>query len=162
LRWISTFAMLACATLSLAAGPITTTAQVEIEDAHGNIPLKPDEKVAVMFLAAIQSIESDCQMHAGGACTMEQMVAGPKATDSWRINKLKFDPATDPNYTYSVKVNGRAWEARADPKRQGLAGFYYISKFSSPDAYYNPNGPAGAMDRQLTSRSISGDSFSVR
>ncbi len=149
---------------AIAAPPasLSTTAQIEIEDANGKIPLHAEEKVAVMFLAAIQSIQSDCQMHAGGACTLEQMIAGPKATDNWHINHLKFDPATDPNYTYTVKVNGKSWEAHADPKRQGLGGFYYMAKFVSPDAYYNANGPAGPMDRQLTSRSISGDSFSVR
>jgi hypothetical protein len=144
------------------AGPITTTAQVEIEDANGKVPLKLEEKIALMFLTAIQSIEFDCQMRSGAACTMDQMVAGPKATDGSRINRLKFDPAADPNYGYSVKVNGKAWEAHADPKRQGLGGFYFIAKVMSPDAYYSPNGPAGPMDRQLTSRSISGDSFSVR
>ena len=129
----------------------TTTAQVEIEDAQGKIPLRSEEKVAVMFLSAIQSIELDCQLRAGSACTMDQMVG-----------RLKYDPAGDPNYTYAVKVNGKAWEAHADPKRQGLGGFYFMARVMSPDAYYNPNGPAGPMDRQLTSRSISGESFSVR
>lgn len=165
LRWISTVAALACAALSCAAAlpaVFATNAVVEIEDANGQIPLKPAEKIAVMFLAAMQSIQGDCQMHAGGACTLEQMVAGPKSTDNWHINRLKYDPSADPDYTYTVKVNGRSWEAHANPKRQGLGGFYYIAKFASPEAYYNPNGPASPMDRQLTSRSISGDSFSAR
>ncbi len=136
---------------AVAPGTIATSAQVEIEDANGKIPLKYDEKIAVMFLTAIQSIELDCQLHASKACTMDEV-----------LPRLKYDPASDHNYTYSLKVNGRAWEAHADPNRQGLGGFYFIAKVMSPDAYYNPNGPAGAMDRQLTSRSISGDSFSVR
>ena len=141
---------------------ITTTAKVEVEDANGKIPLKPEEQIAMMFLSAIQSIQSDCQLHAGGACTIEQMVAGPKAADNWHISKLKYDPAMDPNYAYTVKVNGKAWEARADPKKPGLGGFYFFAKMMSPDAYYNATGPAGPMDRQLTSRGIMGDSFSVR
>ena len=144
------------------AGSPTTTAQVEIEDSNGKIPLKSEEKIALMFLGAIQTIQFDCQMHAAGACSMDQMLAGPKATDNSHISRLKYDPASDPNYTYTVRVNGKAWEAHADPKRQGLGGFYFMAKIMSPDAYYNPNGPAGPMDRQLTSRSIMGDSFSVR
>jgi len=145
-----------------AAAAITTTAQVEVEDDSGKVALKPEEKVAVMFLAAIQAIQGDCQMHGEGACTLDQMLEGPRSIDNWHINRLKYDPAGDPNYTYTVKVNGKAWEAHADPKRPGLAGFYYYARFGSPDAFYNPSGPAGAMDRQLTSRSIMGDSFSVR
>ena len=145
-----------------AAGGLTTAAIVEVEDASGPIVLKPEEKIAMMFLSAIQSIELDCQMRAGAACTMEQMVAGPKSLDNSHINRLKYDPAADPNYAYVVKVNGKSWEARADPKSPGLGGFYFITKFVSPDAYYNANGAAGPMDRQLTSRGISGDSFSTR
>ena len=133
------------------SGSITTTAKVEAEDANGKIALKPEEQIAMMFLTAIQSIELDCSLHSGAACTMEQMKP-----------KLKYDPATDPNYAYTVKVNGKAWEARADPKKAGLGGFYFITKVMSPDAYYNEKGPAGPMDRQLTSRGIEGDSFSVR
>jgi hypothetical protein len=106
-----------------------------------------------MFLSAIQSIESDCQMRMGAACTLDQMIAG-----AW----LKYDPAVDPNYAYTVKVNGKAWEARADPRRPGLGGFYFVTKFMSPDAYYNATGPAGPMDRKLTGRGIMGDSFSTR
>jgi hypothetical protein len=154
--------MLSPAAALAQGGAPTTSATVEVEDANGKIALKPEEKIALMFLSAMQSIEGDCQRHAGGACTLEQMVAGPKPSDNWHINKLKYDPATDPNYAYTVKVNGRAWEARADPKKPGVGGFYFIAKSMSPDAYYNASGPAGPMDRQLTSRSIMGESFSMR
>src|SRR5262249_6974632 len=58
-----------------AASPsaISTNAEVEIEDANGKIPLKPAEKVALMFLTAFQSIELDCVLKNSAACTMDQM-----------------------------------------------------------------------------------------
>ena len=132
------------------SGSITTTAKVEIEDAKGKIALKPEERIAMMFLSAFQSIELDCTLRANAACTMDQMKG-----------KLKYDPVMDPNYSYTVKVNGKAWEARADPKKPGIGGFYFIAKIMSPDAYFNEKGPAGPMDRELTSRGIEGDSFAV-
>jgi hypothetical protein len=141
---------------------IQITAKVEVEDDHGKIALKPPEQLAVMFMTAIQSIEGDCQRHVGEACTMQQMVNGPPAKDKWHVKKLKYDPAIDENYTYTVTTSGQKWEARADPKKPGLGGFLWSAKGFSPDAYYNAKGPASTADRKLTGRSVDGDSFAVQ
>jgi Concanavalin A-like lectin/glucanases superfamily len=144
-------------------GPIATNAKVEIEDSSGPVRLKSEEKIAIMFLTAIQSIELDCQMRVKHACAMDELLVGPVATDGARLAHLKFDPATDPNYTYTLSASGMAWEAHANPRRPGLAGFYFLAKMmAGPDATYNAGGAASAIDKQLTSRSIEGDSFAVR
>jgi hypothetical protein len=115
-----------------------------------------------MFLSAIQNIERDCQMRAKHACTMDQLLAGPVTADGARLAHLKFDPAADPNYTYTLSASGMAWEARANANKPGLAGFYFLSKTFSVDVTYNRAGTASAIDKQLTGRSINGDSFAVR
>lgn len=76
------------------------------------------------------------------------------------LGRLKFDPRTDPNYTYTLGVVGTAWEAHANAKKAGFGGFYSFS-LSFPAAYvfYNANGTASVITRQLTDRSIEGDSF---
>ena len=141
---------------------IQTSAKVEVEDEHGKVALKRPEQIAVMFLTAIQSIEGDCQRHVGEACTMQQMVNGPPAKDKWHVKKLKYDPAVDENYTYTVTATGQKWEARADPRKPGLGGFLWTAKGFSPDAFYNPKGPASTSDRKLTGRSVDGDSFAIQ
>ena len=145
-----------------AAGPFATTATVEAEDARGPVRLKREEQIALMFLTAIQNLEDACQLHAGHACTLNELLAGPAPADKWPIGRLKFDPAGDANYTYTVRTSGKAWEAHADPKKAGLGGFYFYAKFGAAEAYYNAAGSAGAMDDALTSRSVMGDSFATR
>ena len=150
-------------TAASATGPFATTAIVKVEDGSGPIALKREEQIALMFLTAIQNIESDCQRRAKGACSLDQVLAGPTATDGSHIDRLKFDPKTDPNYAYTLAVSGTAWEAHANGKKPGLGGFYFFSKrFGTTDAYYSPAGAATAMDKELTSRSIEGDSFATR
>jgi hypothetical protein len=145
------------------SGLIATNAKVEVEDSNGPVRLKGEEKIAIMFLTAIQSIELDCQMRVKRACTMDQLLAGPVAADGAHLAHLKFDPSMDPNYTYTLSASGMAWEARANPRKPGLAGFYFLAKMmTGPDATYNADGMASAIDKQLTSRSIEGDSFAVR
>jgi hypothetical protein len=81
-----------------ASSPFATKAKVTVEVKEGELPLKPEERVAFMFMSAISTLEDDCRRHAGHACPLEELVRGPKATDGWSIQKLKFDPAkTDPN-----------------------------------------------------------------
>lgn len=143
-------------------GPFATTAKVEVEDSDGPVKLKREEQVAVLFLTAFGQIESDCQYHAKHACTMDQLVSGSTA-GGFRIGHLKFDPKTDPNYTYTLAASGLAWEARAVPKKPGLIGFYFFSRsFPQVTVTYNSSGMAGAIDKELGTRSIEGDSFSVQ
>jgi hypothetical protein len=144
------------------AGPFATTAKVEVEDSNGPIALKREEQIAIMFLTAIQNIENNCQLRANRACTLDQLLAGPVAADGSHIDRLKFDPKTDPNYTYTLAASGMAWEAHANAKKRGLLGFCFLSKnLGSPNATYNPAGIASVIDKDLTSRSIEGDSFAT-
>ena len=85
-------------------------------------------------------------------------------SDSSHVEHLKFDPKTDPNYTYTVGANGTAWEAHATPKKTGLVGFYFMARGfpGIPTVTYNRAGAAGVIDNELNSRSIDGDSFATR
>jgi hypothetical protein len=146
-------------------GAFATTAKVEAEDDNGPIALKREEKIALMFLTAIQELEYDCQSRAKKACTMEQLLSGSSVPDGSHIGRFKFDPRTDPNYTYvlAASTSGTAWEAHANPKKPGFSGFYFFSTgFPTVTAYYNPAGPAALIDKQLTGRGIEGDSFAAR
>jgi hypothetical protein len=144
------------------SGPFATKAKVEVKDSNGDVPLKREEQIAIMFLTAIQQIENGCQVNANHACTMDELLAGPKAPNNWPIPRLKFDPKIDPNYSYSLATDGMAWQAHANPRKPGLAGFYFVSNGSPSDsAYYNPAGNATDTDKELTDRGIEGDSFTT-
>jgi hypothetical protein len=147
-----------------APAPIaTTTATVEIESAKGKIPLKPAEKIALMFLTAIQQVEFYCNFGGHDSCPLASFLPGLPQTGHEPKSRLEFDPASDPNYRYTVRTNGPAWEAHADPTKPGLAGFYfYGGAMRGSEAYYNPGGPATLKDTKLTSRSIMGDGFDQR
>src|SRR5437764_8542074 len=123
------------------------------------IKFKQPEKIAVMFLEAIASLEDDCRRHAGHLCSLDELVSGPKATDNWNIGKLKFDPAKDRNYKYTLTLSGNGWRANANPRGPGLGGFFFDGGAFSPKSYYNPKGPASAQDTQLGEIGIDGDSF---
>ena len=149
---------------ALAATPsIAPDTQIEIESAKGKIPLKPEEKIALMFLTAIQQVEFYCNFGGHDACPMASFLPGVAQTGHEPKSRLRFDPAADPNYHYTMRVSGAAWEAHADPVKPGLAGFYFYSKgIGGPDAFYNPTGPASLMDTKLMGRSIMGDGFDQR
>jgi hypothetical protein len=133
-------------------GPFATTAKVEVEDDKGPIALKREEQIAILFLTAFQTIESDCQYRAKRACTMDQL-----------LGQLKFDPKADPNYTYTLAASGMAWESHANARKPGLLGFCFMSRtFPQVTATYNPAGTAGFLDKELMGRSIEGDSFTAR
>ncbi len=145
-----------------ATGPFATKAKVAVEVRDGTLPLKFEEKIAFMFVAAIQSIQDDCRRHAGHACTMEELVAGAKSNDDWAMPKLKFDPTkTDPNYTYKVQVKEKQWELWVTPRKPGLGGFYAAGSMISK-VYYNAKGAASAADQKITGHSIDGDLFSAQ
>ena len=140
---------------------LSSPATVTADDAHGRIRLQRPEELALMMLAAIQTTERECQKRLEVACTLEQLVNGPPGKDKWRMYKLKVDPATDPDYAYTVTVDGRAWQAEARPKQAGLGGFLFVSKGMSPNAYYRPAGPATVKDFMLMGWGVDGDSFAV-
>ncbi len=145
-----------------AGGPFATKATVEVDSAKGPIPLKREEQIAEMFMDAISNLEGPCGRNAGHACTLDELVAGPKATNGSHMGKLKFDPrATDPNYTYKITTDGINWQAWANPKKPGLGGFYYVAKFGGiATSYYKAGGgPATDKDTAITGTSINGDLF---
>jgi hypothetical protein len=111
----------------------------------------------------MQLIESDCQNRAKHACSMDELVSGAAAPDGSRLAHLKFDPRTDPNYTYTLDASGLAWEAHATAKKPGLIGFYIWSRqFPTASMYYNPAGTATILAKELSNRSVEGEAFVVR
>jgi hypothetical protein len=131
---------------------------VEIEDAHGKIPLKRDEQIAEMFMTAFDDMERNCELSLQAACSLDQLVKGQQPA----IGRLKYNPnLADPNYQYTLTATGKSWVAKANPRHPGLGGFYYTSQGFIAQAYYNPAGPAGSGggDRELTGRSVVGNSF---
>jgi hypothetical protein len=139
-----------------------TTAKVEVGENTGNmLPLKREEQIAILFLTAIQQIETDCMSgSAQRACSMDQIMT----SDASHSEHLKFDPKTDPNYIYTLAVNGMAWEAHATPRKPGLLGFYFMQRSwpGSTLATYNRSGAATVIDTEIGNRSIEGDSFATR
>jgi hypothetical protein len=145
------------------SGPITTHAVVVVKDMHEvEIPLKQEEKVAVMFMEAIGSLETECDLHLNRRCSLAELVASPRSP-GWNVGKLKYDPAQDPNYKYTVTITGTGWVASANPRRAGLGSFFADdSRGLIADTYYNANGPATAKDKRLNEISVSGELFQVQ
>jgi hypothetical protein len=140
-----------------------TTAKVQLEGPNGPLPLKPEEKIAFLFASAVQQIESDCQFQLKRTCSMAEVSGGGPAANAQKTGHLKYDPRTDPNYTYTVGALDMAWDVHATPKRPGLMGFYIWSRgMGEATIVYSPNGAASAIDRQFTSTSVEGDSFQIR
>ena len=147
---------------TISSGPISTRAQVTAKDEQGTeIVFKPGEKIALMFLQAIGSMEDECNRHINHRCDLDELVAGVKSPN-WNIGALKFDPAKDPNHKYTITISGSNWEGRADPQPKGLGGFYSDGSRFIPRVYFNPNGPASSKDKKLAEISISGDTFRKR
>ncbi len=152
----------AAAGSAASSGPITTHAQVSVKDMKNvEVPLKQEEKIAVMFLQAIGSMEDDCDRHLNRRCSLAELVVGP-ASPSWNIGRLKYDPARDTNYKYAITITERGWVASATPQRAGLGGFFVDGSGGMiPDSYYKANGPASAKDTQLGEISVGGEIFQV-
>jgi Concanavalin A-like lectin/glucanases superfamily len=146
-----------------ASGPFASKATVEIEDAHGPVQLNRDEQVAYMFLSAIEVIEHECQLDIQHTCPLDQLLSGayPKGSG---IDRLKFDPnKADPNYTYTLAVNGMAWEAHANAKKPGFKGFCFMSRdVGTTIVTYSNSGPAGWTSTAVGNRGMSGDSFATQ
>jgi hypothetical protein len=141
-----------------ATGAMATKATVEVDDASGKISLKREEQIAFMFVDAIKHVEAECGRN-GGPCTVAQMVAGPKAAaGAMPPSKLKYDPSTDPNFTYKLTISGSNWELWVIPKKPGFGGFY-VAPGMMQDTFYNAKGAASNKDRKLTGSSVNGDIF---
>jgi len=110
-----------------AAHCFPNTAKVQLEGANGPMPLKPEEKIAFLFASAVQGIESDCQFQLKRTCNMAEVLGGA-AANGQKTGHLKYDPRTDPNYTYTVGALDMAWDVHATPKKPGLMGFYIWSR----------------------------------
>jgi hypothetical protein len=104
-----------------------------------------------MFLGAFQTIETSCKVDKQRFCSVDEV-----------LPLLKYKPSSDPNYRYTLKASANAWEAHATGTRDGLRGFYYVATAFSPDAYYSDSGEASVADKQLLSRSITGEQFNLR
>ncbi|MGB8096027.1 MAG: hypothetical protein WCF17_02655, partial [Terracidiphilus sp.] len=145
------------------SGPITTHAEVSVKNMQDvTIPLKPEEKIAVMFIEAFGSLETECDNFFNRRCSLAELVAGPKSP-KWKTGRLKYDPARDPNYKYTVTITGTGWTASANPQRAGLGGFFMdCSRGIIPDTYYNAGGPASVNDTRLGEISVSGEIFQVQ
>lgn len=142
-------------------GPFATTATVEAEDEKGPLHFKREEQIAFMFLGAIEVIEHNCQLTLQHVCTLDQLLSGSYGAGGQNIEHLRFDPnKTDPNYTYTLAAHAMAWEAHANPKRAGLAGFCAMSRDVGTTIYtINSVGKAGWTDDTIGNRGVSGDSF---
>jgi hypothetical protein len=145
-------------------GPFATTAKIEIEDHKGPVHLKREEQIPFLFMGAIETIERECQLTVQHACTLNQLLTGSYGPNARGIDHLKFDPnKTDPNYTYTLAINGMVWEAHANPKRAGLTGFCAMARDVGTVIYtINPNGKSGYTDDELGNRSTEGDTFATQ
>jgi hypothetical protein len=145
------------------SGPFASKATVEIEDDHGPVQLNRNEQIAYMFLSAIEVIEHECQLDIQHTCPFDQLLSGsyPKGSG---IDRLKFDPnKADPNYTYTLAVNGMAWEAHATARKPGLKGFCFMSRdVGTTIVTYSNSGPAGWTSTAVGNRGMSGDSFATQ
>jgi hypothetical protein len=142
------------------SGPFATKAKVEIEDAKGPVQLSREEQIGYMFLSAIEEIEHECQLGIQRACPMDELLSG-KHPGGNNIEHLKFNPnKTDPNYIYTLAVNGMAWEAHATAKKPGLKGFCFMARdIGTVVATYSNTGPASWTTTALGNRGMEGDSF---
>jgi|HubBroStandDraft_1064217.scaffolds.fasta_scaffold42227_2 hypothetical protein len=145
------------------SGPFATKAKVEIEDAKGPVQLKREEQIAYMFLSAIEVIEHECQLDFQHTCALDQLLSGTYPAGS-HADHLKFDlNKTDPNYAYSLAVNGMAWEAHATSKKPGLKGFCFMSRsVGTTTVTYSNTGPAGWTSTEVGNRGMEGDSFTTQ
>jgi hypothetical protein len=143
--------------------PITTDATVTVQDSNGTtIPLQQPEKVALMFMQAISFMEDGCLNGLKRRCPLAELVAGVNSPN-WRVGKLRFDPASDPNYKYTITISGKIWTASAVPQHPGLGGFFVEGAGRiSADTYYKRNGAATDSDIALSSIGVGGDSFQVQ
>jgi hypothetical protein len=145
-----------------ASGPIATVANIKVADGNGSvIALNSAEKVALMFMDAIEFMEGDCKLHLSRLCSLPELVSGVSSPDG-SIGRLKYDPARDVNYSYTIAFAGSGWTASATPRRGGLAGFYVDGRHGMiADTYYQADGVATEGSSKLGDIAIDGELFHV-
>jgi hypothetical protein len=115
-----------------------------------------------MFVEAISFLEDDCSLHLARCCSLAELVSGPKSP-GWNIGRLKYDPARDTNYKYTVNFTAHGWNTSATPLRPSLGGFFCdLDHGIIVDRYYNRSGPASAEDKRLGETSVSGEILQVQ
>ena len=95
---------------------------------------------------------------------MDQMVRSRSASDGSPGGCLKYKPDQDPNYSYSLTVKGKSWEAWAKGKKKGLLTLHTVSPgrpFESK-LYYRPRGVRGPFEKVIVSRDACCDSWVVQ
>lgn len=144
------------------SGPISTVATITVADADGGaIALNSAEKVAFMFMNAIEFMEGDCNLHLSRLCSLPELVSGVSSPDG-DIGRLKYDPARDANYSYTITFAGMGWTASATPRRGGLGGFFLDGRHGMiADTYYQANGVATESSTKLGNISVTGELFHV-
>lgn len=105
---------------------------------------KPAEEVALNFSYCFMSLEGACKVFLERRCSFEELIAGVEVRPGHVRGFIK-DPRDDPNYEYTLTINGDDYEIAASPKRPGLGGFYSFG----PDIHFNPDGPASRSDRPV-------------
>lgn len=136
----------------------TARAQVTAKIDDKPVNFKPQEKTAFIFMEAIADLEDDCGHHLKRVCPIAELLKGPVSPE-WPIQKLKFDPASDPNYIYVLVATGDKWDLHARPKKPGLAGFYYYKHDFSTNRHFNPSGPATDKDPEFGESGVSDERF---
>lgn len=140
-------------------GPYATMANVRITVQGNEVNLRLEERVAFLFIVAIDTLEEDCRYHMKRLCTMSEMVNGVKAPDDWPMRVLAYDPATDDtSYTYDLTLTGIRWKLVVTPKKERLGGFYE----ERGTRRFNAKGAATAADPAITAADVDGESFAVR
>jgi hypothetical protein len=124
--------------------------KVQVKDRQGGeIKLKPEEKMAFLFMETISSLETDCHYALHRPCSLEELVKGPQP-GSQNTGRLKFNPALDENYEYIITVSSEGWEGQATPKSAGLGGLFYDGKNRSmARSYFNAEGRATSQSTAL-------------
>ena len=140
---------------------IVTKGTVTAPDHDGPLTLRPEEQVALMFLLSIKSIEFWCVQQEERACTLDELIASDRMADGTRVGCLKYGPAEDSNYSYSLTVSDKSWDARAKARKKGLASFHFQSS-GNPyflQTFYRPRGAIGPVEKEITEYGGSGESF---
>ena len=141
---------------------IATTPTVTAHSSSGLLRLRPEEKVALAFMASIASIEFWCVQQEQHPCTLDQMTSRNKTAAGSPVGCLKYDPADDANYSFSVTIKDESWDARASAKTKGLMSFHFHSSGNpySPETFYKPPGVVGPIEKEL-GYDVTGESFEL-
>jgi hypothetical protein len=145
------------------AYPADTTISTIKDTAGQVVTLNAEEKVAFLFVNAIEGAEGDClNTFFGGPgrlCTMEDLVKGVRTKSG--VIGLSTDPARDPNYSYKLSIIvGQTLLITALPRHPGIGAFALVGTGGEMGhIYFNPNGGALTTVETLTDFGIGGNGF---